>query len=58
MRLPKWIVAAVLLLLLTGCSTHTQPAHIAATTGPVAQFAEAIAKGTEITVAQVINRDI
>ncbi len=48
---------AVLLLLLTGCSS-SQPAHIAATTGPVAQFAETIAEGTEITVAQVITDDV
>ena len=57
MRLPKWIIGAVLLLLLAGCSIK-QPAHIAATTGPVAQFAEAIAKGTEITVAQVITENV
>ena len=58
MRLSKWILTAVLLLLLTGCGSSTRPAHIAATTGPVAQFAEAIAKGTEITVAQVITENV
>ncbi len=57
MRFSKWIMTAVLLLLLTGCSS-SQPAHIAATTGPVAQFAEAIAEGTEITVAQVITENV
>ena len=57
LRLPKWIITALLLLLLAGCSSK-QPAHIAATTGPVAQFAEAIAEGTEITVAQVITENV
>lgn len=58
MRLSKWILTAALLLLLMGCSSNTQSAHIAATTGPVAQFAEAIAAGTEITVVQVITDEV
>ena len=58
LRLPKWIVTAVLLLLLAGCSSNTQPSHIAATTGPVAQFTEAIAAGTDLTVAQVITENV
>ena len=58
MRFPRWIFAAALLLLLTGCSSRTQPAQIAATTGTVAQFTETIAAGTDITVAQVITDDV
>ena len=57
LRFSKWICMILLLFLLTGCGSK-QPAHIAATTGPVAQFAEAIAAGTEITVAQVITENV
>ena len=53
MRFAKSIFVILLILLLVGCTAH-EPAHIAATTGPVAQFAEAITAGTGLTVTQVI----
>ena len=58
MRFPKTICILLLILLLIGCSAPQQPAQIAATTGPVAQFAAAIADGTGITVVQVISDSI
>ena len=58
LRFTKTICVLLLILLLIGCSAPQQPAQIAATTGPVAQFAAAIADGTGITVAQVISDSI
>lgn len=58
LRFPKTICILLLILLLIGCSAPQQPVQVAATTGPVAQFANAITKGTGITVAQVINDSI
>ena len=58
LRFPKTICILLLILLLIGCSAPQQPVQVAATTGPVAQFANAITEGTGITVAQVINDSI
>ena len=49
----------LLLLLLTGCSAQLKPsADIAATTGPVAQFAEAVTAGSGLVVSQVIRDNV
>lgn len=58
MRFNKWLCLVLLILLLAGCTAQEPPSEIAATTGPVAQFAEAIADGTGITVAQVISDNV
>ena len=58
MRLTALFLA---LLLLAGCgATENTPEKtgIAATTGPVAQFAAAIAEGTDLTVTQVISDSV
>ena len=49
----------ILLLLLTGCGPAAeQQVDIAATTGPVAQFAGAIVEGSGLTVAQVVTDSV
>lgn len=58
LRFTKTICILLFILLLGGCTAPQQTAQVAATTGPVAQFAAAIADGTGITVAQVINDSI
>ena len=57
MRFFKIILFCLILLLLVGCAAD-EPADIAATTGPVAQFAETIADGTGLTVTQVISDNV
>ncbi len=57
MRFTRWLCVLFCALLFSGCS-GAPAAEIAATTGPVAQFAEAIAAGTDITVAQVITETV
>ena len=58
LRLPKILLLILLPLLLTACAPAAEPAEIAATTGPVAQFAEAITAGTDLTVTQVISDSV
>jgi len=58
LRLTKSICLILLILLLAACAAPQEPAQIAATTGPVAQFAAAIAEGTEITITQVISDNV
>lgn len=57
MKKMKCFVLLLAVLLLAGCGANQNTAEksgIAATTGPVAQFAEAIVEGTGLTVTQVI----
>jgi len=58
LRLTKSICLILFLFLLAGCAAPAAPAAIAATTGPVAQFAAAIAEGTGLQVAQVITDSV
>lgn len=58
LRLIRICALLLVLLLLCGCSTEVPTADVAATTGPVAQFAKAIAADTSITVAQVISEPV
>lgn len=46
------------LLCLTGCGRTAEPCDIAATTGPVCQFARAITGGTGLTVTQVVTDQV
>lgn len=46
------------MLLLCGCAPKAPAAPIAATTGPVAQFAEAVTEGTGLTVSQVVTDSV
>lgn len=57
MRFVKIILFCLVFLLLVGCAAD-EPGDIAATTGPVAQFAEAIADGAGLTVTQVISDNV
>ena len=54
----KRFAAVFILLLLCGCTQKAPAAPIAATTGPVAQFAEAITEGTGLTVSQVVTDSV
>lgn len=59
MRLFKLLAAVCAALCLTACGTSGEaPAQIAATTGPVAQFAGAIVQGTDLAVQQVITDSV
>ncbi len=52
-------VLLLALCLMTGCGSRTAAENgVAATTGPVAQFAQAIVAGTGVTVAQVITDSV
>ncbi len=42
----------------SGCSTRPAPANIAATTGPVAQFASRIVSGTGLQVTQLVTEPV
>jgi len=55
------LACALLLALLTGCASgvsKTDGKTVAATTWPVAQFTEAVASGTGITVTRVISEPV
>ena len=55
----RFFAVLLLLLLLTGCSGgEADSIDIAATTGPVAQFARAITDGSGLTVTQVISDSV
>ena len=58
LRLTKSIFLILLILLFTACGAAPVTADIAATTGTVAQFTEAIAEGSGLTVTQVISEQI
>lgn len=59
LRITKLCAVFLALFLLSGCAAG-QPvqAEIAATTGPVAQFARMIVEGTDLTVAQLITDSV
>ena len=59
LRITKLCAVLLTVLLISGCAA-TQPiqAEIAATTGPVAQFAREIVAGTDLTVAQLITDSV
>ena len=54
MRFLKFAALLLSVLLLCACAAPVSSSGVAATTGPVAQFARAIAAGTDVTVTQVI----
>lgn len=54
----KILAAVLIFLLLCGCAQKAPAAPIAATTGPVAQFAEAVTEGTGLTVSQVVTDSV
>lgn len=54
----KCIAIMILLLLLTACAAPVPSGGAAATTAPVAQFARAIAEGTDVTVSQIISDSV
>ncbi len=58
MRFIRICAVILALLLLGGCGSQEPAADIAATTSPVAQFAQAIAEDTPVTVAQVISEPV
>lgn len=58
MRLLKVTVLFLTVLLLCACTAPVPSGGVAATTGPVAQFAQAISEGTGITVTQVITDSV
>ena len=58
MRNFRLIPILFILLLLFGCAVPMEAGGVAATTGPVAQFASAITEGTGIPVTQVISDSV
>lgn len=58
MRIFRFFTLILTILFLTGCASQAPAADVAATTGPVAQFAQTIANGTPVTVAQVISEPV
>ena len=60
MRMIKVAAAILAVILLTSCGAQprAEKSSVAATTGPVAQFAEAIVQGTDVTVTQLISDSI
>ncbi len=59
MRYIRLFFLLLAFIFLTGCTAGEMPdAQIAATTGPVSQFAQTIAEGTPITVSQVISDNV
>ena len=59
LRLLKILAVCLVVVLLTGCaSMQKTEAEIAATTGPVAQFAREIVCGTDLQVAQLITDSV
>ena len=58
LRLIRIFTACLALFLLIGCASHTPAADVAATTAPVAQFAQSIASGTPITITQIISESV
>ena len=48
----------IVVLLLTGCSTVSQPADIAATTLPVYEFTQALCQDTPLTVTRLITEEV
>lgn len=50
----------ILALLCAGCTGHTAPvgSTVAATTAPLAQFAEALCQGTDITVSLIVSEPV
>lgn len=54
----KILVICLVLLCLMGCGKKAPAADVAATTAPVAQFAQRIAQGTDLEIAQVITDSV
>ena len=59
LRFTKLCAVILTVLLISGCTaTPPMQTDIAATTGPVAQFARAIVEGTDLSVAQLITDSV
>lgn len=58
LRFIRFFFLLLAVFMLAGCTSQIPAADVAATTGPVAQFAKAIAEGTPVTVAQVIADNV
>lgn len=54
----KFLVICLALLCLTACGAPKVQGDVAATTAPVAQFAQRIAEGTDIEITQVITDNV
>lgn len=54
----SFLILICSLLLLCGCGKKEPQAQIAATTGPVAQFAQLVTEGSGLTVTQVISESV
>ena len=57
-RIPYFLVALLLSVLITGCSTQTAPAQVAATTLPVYEFTARLCEGTPITVTRLVTEEV
>ena len=58
MKLVRLLSALLICLLMTACAPQISSGGVAATTAPVAQFACAIAEGTDVTVQPVITDSV
>ena len=52
------LIALLLTVFLTGCAPRNDTGQVAATTGPVYQFAQTLCRGTDITVTQLITEEV
>ena len=57
-RIPYFLVTLLLSVLITGCSTQTAPAQVAATTLPVYEFTARLCEGTPITVTRLVTEEV
>ena len=52
------ILLSAVMILICGCSRRAANAPVVATTGPVYQFTQAICRGTDLTVSQLITDEV
>ncbi len=51
-------ILLIIILLMCGCTSHTKPAQVAATTLPVYEFTSVLCEGTPITVTQLVTESV
>lgn len=54
----RFLIIPLLMLLLCGCASQSQPAQIAATTLPVYEFTSRLCKGTPLTVTRLVTEEV